>query len=1198
MEFRILGPFEVRGESGPVALGGLKPRAVLAVLLLHANEAVSAERLALALWGEDARDGAVRTVQVHVSRLRKALADPQALVTTPAGYRLRVRRDELDAERFERLFEDARSVLAEERPEDAAVLLREALALWRGPALAELAFEPFAQAEIERLEEQRLAALELRIEADLACGVHAVLVGELQHLVDAYPTRERLVGQLMLALYRCGRQADALDAYQRTRARLDSDLGIEPAPALTVLQTQILNQSPLLDSDAAAQRPSQPRAAARETAHAAPDRMQLLLPRALRRPDGTPFVGRQRELIYLRARWDEVSEDAGAAVIVAGEAGIGKTRLASELAEVVHAQGALVLYGRCDEDLAVPYQPFVEALRPYARELAPERLREELAGLAPELGRLLPELVTLGEPLQGDPETERFALFEAVVSLLAAASRQQRVLLVLDDLHWATNPTLLLLRHIIRSERPLKIMLLGTYRDTELTPGQPLGRVLEDLHRDPNTEHLSISGIDDVAVAGLLEAAGHGHAPVECRALVRALQEQTAGNPFFLGELVAHMVEMGTIARAGEPDATSSISTELAVPERLRLLIHNRVARLSGVAVQALNVGAVAGPTFSYALLERVLGEDPALLPALEETVARRLLTETDDGNYAFVHSLVRQTTYDALGSVRRMRLHRRLGEALESFDDTETHVEALAHHFAQAAADGQGAKAAAYALAAGQGLAERRGYEEAAVYFERGLNALPPQGCDGQCCELLLALGSARWGMGAIDEARDACRRAADVAEGLGDASRLARAALGFGGRLMFELGGAETQSVLVDLLQRALACLDDEDGALRARVMGRLAAALAYRGVEFRKPELAREALAMARRIGDKSALSFVLAMSHWSMRGPDTLQECVATATELARTAEEVGDPRLQMTAHHWLTDHLLELGDIEGVREQLAALRRLKMPLDRYSGWLVAGVAAKNAHLEGRMEQFEALAHDALAKGFESREQSAAEIYAGHMFALRREQGRLDESVEVIAGFAVQFPEIAFYRCTLAYVHAQLGHTERARRELETLARAEFADLPRDALWLPSIVMLCEVVAALDDAEHAELLYDLLIAYADRCVVVFGVVCKGSASRPLGLLATTMRRFDKASRHFVDALETNDRIGSPLWVAHTKHAYASMLLRRGLPGDVYQALELVEETLATAQELGLTALADSTRALRHTALAHAIGWERAC
>src|SRR5689334_14492246 len=227
MEFRILGPLEVHGEQGLLPLGRAKPRAVLAVLLLHANESVSAERLALALWGEEAPAGAVKTVQVHVSRLRKALGDGEVIATTPAGYRLRVRHGELDLERFEGLVEEGRRALTNGRAEHAAAVLREALALWRGPALAELAFEPFAQVEIARLEEQRLAALETRVEADLAAGAHDLLIGELQRLVVANPTRERLAGRLMLALYRAGRQAEALDTYRHVRARLVEELGLE-----------------------------------------------------------------------------------------------------------------------------------------------------------------------------------------------------------------------------------------------------------------------------------------------------------------------------------------------------------------------------------------------------------------------------------------------------------------------------------------------------------------------------------------------------------------------------------------------------------------------------------------------------------------------------------------------------------------------------------------------------------------------------------------------------------------------------------------------------------------------------------------------------------------------------------------------------------------------------------------------------------
>src|SRR3954454_17758159 len=247
MEFRILGPLEVHGELGAQALGAIKPRAVLAVLLLHPTQPVSAERLALALWGEEAPADATRTVQVYVSRLRKALGNPEALATTPAGYRLRVRPGELDAERFERGVEAGRRALAAGEPGRASELLRAALGLWRGPPLAELEFQPFARVEIARLEEQRLAALEARVDAELAMGRQAALLGELQGLVTEHPTRERLAATLMLALYRDGRQAEALEVYRDARRALVEQAGVEPGPELQRLHRAVLDQDVSLE---------------------------------------------------------------------------------------------------------------------------------------------------------------------------------------------------------------------------------------------------------------------------------------------------------------------------------------------------------------------------------------------------------------------------------------------------------------------------------------------------------------------------------------------------------------------------------------------------------------------------------------------------------------------------------------------------------------------------------------------------------------------------------------------------------------------------------------------------------------------------------------------------------------------------------------------------------------------------------------
>jgi len=276
MEFRILGSLEVRRNGAAIPVGGVKPRAVLAVLLLNSGEPVSAERLALALWGDEAPAGAVKTVQVHVSRLRRALGDADIIVTTPGGYRLAIEPDALDAERFARGVDEGRRALADGRPEQAADLLGHALALWRGPPLADLAAEPFAPGEIARLEEQRLAALEARLEADLACGRHAALVGELRRLMAAHPSREGFARLRMLALYRSGRQTEALETFRLVRRALVTEAGVEPGPELRRLHEAILRQDPALDLPAPEE-----------------------LPAELDATDAPPLVGRGEALLFL-----------------------------------------------------------------------------------------------------------------------------------------------------------------------------------------------------------------------------------------------------------------------------------------------------------------------------------------------------------------------------------------------------------------------------------------------------------------------------------------------------------------------------------------------------------------------------------------------------------------------------------------------------------------------------------------------------------------------------------------------------------------------------------------------------------------------------------------------------------------------------------------------------------------------------------
>jgi len=424
MDFQILGPLEVHGERGVVGLEGLKPRAVLAMLLLHANEPVSAERLAVGLWGQDAPTGAVKTVQVHVSRLRKALGDPEAVSTTPAGYRLRVRPGELDAERFARGVAEGQRALDAGDPQRAGVVLREALGLWHGPALADLEFEPFAAAEIARLEEQRLVALEARVEADLAHGSHAALVSELQRLRAEHPTRERLTAQLMLALYRSGRQAEALEVYRDARQILIEDAGIEPGAELQRLHEAVLRQDPSLDLPTPAaelprERDADPTAplGGQDVPVAPASARRSALPAS---PNRT--IGRGREV-------GSVSERLRAGSVrlltLTGPGGVGKTRLALEAARAVEldfADGAhLVSLAAVQRPQDVPAAIVSSlAITPLAGESADQAVErflaakqlllvvdncEHLPGAAPLIGRLaaacpaVTVLATSREPL-------------------------------------------------------------------------------------------------------------------------------------------------------------------------------------------------------------------------------------------------------------------------------------------------------------------------------------------------------------------------------------------------------------------------------------------------------------------------------------------------------------------------------------------------------------------------------------------------------------------------------------------------------------------------------------------------------------------------------------------------------------------------------------------------------------------------------
>jgi tetratricopeptide (TPR) repeat protein len=591
-------------------------------------------------------------------------------------------------------------------------------------------------------------------------------------------------------------------------------------------------------------------------------------------------------------------------------------------------------------------------------------------------------------------------------------------------------------------------------------------------------------------------------------------------------------------------------------------------------------------------VVDRAVG-DASALDGLDELVAAGLLAETGEGRYAFVHALVLQTVYDDLGAARRQRLHRRTGEAIEAQTDAHAQVEALAHHFARSAADGQAAKAAAYALAAGVTAMSGLGYEEAAAHYRRGLEALElsPDG-DGEVrCELLLGLGEALWSSGEMERARAAFLEAADLAERLDDASRLGRAALGFCGPPRFEPEQAYAESVS-RLLERALAAPGADSTPQHARVTGRLAAALTFPGPAARRTELARTALAQARARGDKAALADVLASTYFATRGPDNLDARLHTLTELDRLADDLDDGRLATLVHYWRSLDLLELGDPAGMQEELEALERLAQTLgQRYPMWLAGACRARNAQLAGELESCEALAQRAFELGDEVGE-AAMQVFGGQVVWVRREQGRVGELIEGVETVVAQFPELTAWRCGLGLFYAESGRPEDARRTLEGLAAQDFADIQRDVLWTLAMTLLADLVARLGVPHHAGPLYEVLAPFGDRCVVAESAVSLGSVARPLGVLATELGRFDAAERHFEAALERNEALGSPLWAARTRHDWAVMLRRRRAAGDRERAQALDERAREAAERQGLVALAREIDGLGQVEGVHAI------
>jgi len=865
--------------------------------------------------------------------------------------------------------------------------------------------------------------------------------------------------------------------------------------------------------------------------------------------------------------------------LLSGEPGIGKTRLAGELARGAHEQGANVLYGRCDEGISVPFQPFVEALQYFVARGGEGSLRESLGHHAGELVRLVPEIAGrvagLPERLTSDPATERYRLFDAVTEWLRAASVARPLLLVVDDIHWADAATLMLLRHVVRATVDHGFAIITTHRDTEIDRAHPLTNLLADLL---STSHgitsFHVSGLDEPGVMELFEHASGERMDEQRRRLAQAIHLETAGNPFFVTEAVRSLTESGSLKTIDVRRGASSLAAALSEP--IRDVVLRRVRRLSPTAADVLALAAVMGVDFDLEMLSSVsvLGELD-LIAALEEATAARLIDETGVDQYRFAHALVRSALYETLSASRRARMHLDIACTLEKSRPSD--VVALARHFVAAGRNAT-RKAIEFTVAAGDHALERLAHDQAVEYYEQALALLGATVDEPVRCDLLSRLGTAQKRAGHRAH-RETLLAAARLAIDLGDTPRLVDAALTNNRGWVSASGAVDLDRVSV--LEAALDALPPADSAMHARLLATLSVEVLYAPDQRRHVALSDEALAMARRLGDPATLAHVLNVRGHAIWSPNTLEERLANSAEHVATAALLSDPLAHWYAAATRPQVCMEAGEIAEVDRQLEVLAALTKELGQpHLRWAETIDRSWRALLAGRLAVAETLAMEAYQIGSAAGQADALLYYAGQLFAVRFEQGRLEELLPLLERGRDR-PKVPAFRASLALAYLESRRPDDARPILDASREVRF-ELPMDVAWTSGMTAYAEVAARLRAADAAAIVYERLLPWSDQ-IAFNGLYAFGSIARSLGLLADVLDDLDGADVWFARAAAKHDAMRAPTLLARTYVDWAETLIRRGRGDDRGRARVLLGDGLAVARDLGLGTIENRAAAL---------------
>ncbi len=1157
LRVRLVGGLALELDGEAVSLPERRAaRSLLAWLALNPGEH-SRSKVAALFWPDVLDESARASLRVALSSIRRELgtnADRYVVTTRESVGLAPPPAVSIDLQELEALA--------------AAGRLSDAVALGDGELLSGIDYDWAYDARDDH--RARLGALMAELaEAAEARADSAEAVEWTRRQLAVDPLSEECARDLMRRMAERGDRAGAVRVHARLRDRLRTELGLVPSRETRDLVAGIAGETAGVEDVAPATVPRRAR-----PAEPSP------LPAPLATVDERLFVGRVEYWRRLAAQLTSRTGEGWELAVVSGEPGIGKTRLVARAAGDAVGRGATVLFGRCYEEALTSFQPFVEALDRYLR---PVRGASDEASPVPrrDLETVLARVAgTTGGGSKGasDPEADRYRLFEAVSSAFDDARRDGPVLFVLDDLHWADEDTLLMLKHLLRSSAPGEAgLVVGTYRDTEIHEGDPLSLALEDLAAERRVELLHLEGLEERAVAEIVSAWTGGDI-----ALADAIGRETAGNPFFIDELLRHLAESGVAFDEEGRWSSQHALLDLGVPESVKQVIERRVKRLSDDAQRLLRIAAVVGSEFEFELLEAIsdLSGDPLLDPFDEMLAARLIEDDPSSGRYVFTHAMIREVLYASLATPRRRHIHERVGAAIETQHgaDLSVRLPELARHFHAAARPGHCRKAVQYGRLAGRHAREQLALEDAARHFEQALEALELDTAADEILrtELLLELGIVREILLHLEKSRAAFRGAAESARRARAPEQLARAAIGYRGPAAS--GTGEVDPIAIALLEEALEALPQIDTPVRAEVLVTLAVALKFTGAPERVEALAREGIAMARRIGDSAVRARVLDPGTWAIWSPDTLDERIELSQEGIRVAREVGDARTLSQHYSWAVSHHLEAGDAEAAARAIEA----HAASGAGSGYVavdhtVTQFRTAQMLLSGPLDRAEELAHQALALAPRAVAAEAAQIFGGQIILLRREQDRAAEIVGLVEELVRQYPALPVWRCALAWLAADID-PDAARAHLDRVMADGVDAVPRDQFWLMAMSVLADASGDLDASDVAEEVYPLLAPYAERCAVAGGIgLTLGSVERPLGELAGTLGRVSESNAHFERALEANRRIGSAPWVARTLYEYARMLLRSGDRPAAQRAIKLAEEAATIADQQNMPAVA---------------------